>query len=104
VTPSWRTDKRTTAERGYGGRWQCLSKQFLRRPENALCVMCKAEGTTKQAEVVDHVTAHKGDPTLFWDQANWQGLCRSHHSRDKQAEERGFKRRRRIGVDGYPIE
>ena len=101
---SWRTNKRTTAERGYGGRWQRLSKQFLRQSENALCVMRKAEGTTKQAEVVDHITPHKGDQTLFWDPTNWQGLCRSHHSRDKQAEERGFKRRRRIGVDGYSIE
>ena len=101
---SRRTDKRTTAERGYGGKWQRLSKQFLRQPENALCRMCLAEGTTKQAEVVDHVIPHKGDQALFWDSTNSQGLCRSHHSRDKQAEERGFKRRRRIGVDGYPID
>jgi hypothetical protein len=51
------------------------------------------------------VIPHKGDPTLFWDQVNnWQGLCQSHHSRDKQAEERGFRKRRRIGVNGYPIE
>lgn len=102
---SWRTDKRTTAERGYGGKWQRLSKQFLRQPENALCRMCLAEGITAASQVVDHIIPHKGDPTLFWDQANnWQGLCRTHHSRDKQAEERGFRKRRRIGVDGYPIE
>jgi hypothetical protein len=43
------------------------------------------------------------DQVLFRDPSNWQGLCRSHHSRDKQAEERGFRKRRRIGVDGYPI-
>ena len=101
---SWRTDKRKTADRGYGGRWQRLSRQFLRQAENALCVMCQAEGQTRQAEVVDHVIPHKGDETLFWDQTNWQGLCKPHHSRDKQAEERGFRKRQRIGVDGYPIE
>ena len=101
---SWRTDKRTTAERGYGGRWQRLSKQFLRRPENVLCRMCQAEGVTRPSQVVDHIVPHRGDQPLFWDQTNWQGLCRSHHSRDKQADERGFRKRRRIGADGYPID
>ena len=101
---SWRTDRRKTAERGYGGKWQRLSRQFLRQPETALCVMCDAEGQIRQAEVVDHVIPHKGDQALFWDPTNWQGLCRSHHSRDKQVEERGFRKRRRIGIDGYPIE
>ena len=66
--------------------------------------MCEAEGQTKQAKVVDHVVLHNGDQALFWAPTNRQGLCRSHHSRDKQAEERGFRKRRRIGVDGYPIE
>jgi len=35
-----------------------------------------------------------GDPvaiarakTLFWDSANWQGLCKPHHDIDKQREE-----------------
>lgn len=55
----------TTTERGYGRRRQRLSKQFLRQQENALCVMCEVEGTTKQAEVVDHIVPHKGDQTLF---------------------------------------
>ena len=101
---SWRADKRTTAERGYGARWQRLAKQFLRQPENVLCRLCQAEGRTVQAQVVDHIIPHKGDPTLFWDPSNWQPLCKSHHSRDKQAEERGFKARRRVGPDGYAIE
>lgn len=76
----------------------------MRCPENALCRMCEAEETTKQADVVDDVIPHKCDQALFWDQANGKDHCRSHHSRHKQAEERGVKRRRRIGVDGYPIE
>jgi 5-methylcytosine-specific restriction endonuclease McrA len=91
MTPSWREDKRTTAERGNGGRWQRLSKQFLRQPENALCVMCEAERQTRPANVVDHVIPHKGDQALFWDLTKWQGLCRSHHSRTS--------RRRSVGSE-----
>ena len=100
---SWRTDTRTTAERGYGGRWQRLSRQFLRQPENVLCRMCAKEGRTVQAQVVDHIVPHRGDQALFWDPANWQPLCKPHHSRDKQAEERGWRKRQAIGPDGYPV-
>ncbi len=57
-----------------------------------------------QAEVVDHINPHMGDPTLFWDPTNLQGLCGSHDSWYKQAEQRGFRKRRRIGVDGYPVD
>ncbi|MFC3866200.1 HNH endonuclease [Alcaligenes aquatilis] len=39
------------------------------------------------ASVVDHVVAHRGNQVLFWDRSNWQGLCSTHHSRDKQREE-----------------
>jgi 5-methylcytosine-specific restriction protein A len=39
------------------------------------------------ATVVDHTTPHRGDMTLFWDERNWQGLCATHHSKDKQREE-----------------
>lgn len=53
--PSWRTDKRKTAERGYGGRWQRERKAFLSQPENVLRVMCKAEGRVTAAAVVDHI-------------------------------------------------
>jgi len=33
------------------------------------------------AEVVHHVKDHKGDPALFFDKANLQSLCKSHHDR-----------------------
>jgi 5-methylcytosine-specific restriction protein A len=33
------------------------------------------------AEVVDHIKPHKGDMTLFWDENNWQSLCKMHHDR-----------------------
>ena len=101
---SWRSDKRKTAERGYGGAWQRSREVFLAQPENVLCVMCKAVGRLTPATVVDHKVPHRGDQKLFWDTSNWQALCATHHSADKQAIERGGKPPRRIGVDGFPID
>ena len=100
---NWRTGKRTTAERGYGARWQRLAKRFLAEVEHSLYRTCAKEGRTVAAQVVDHIVPHRGDPALFWDRTNWQGLCKSHHSRDKQAEERGGRTRIAIGPDGWPL-
>ena len=99
--PSWRTDKRKTAERGYGGRWQRERAAFLARPENALCVMCQAEGKVVAATVVDHKTAHRGDDGLMWDQSNWQALCAPHHNSDKQMAEKSGRKRKTVGPDGW---
>lgn len=67
-------------------RWRKASKAFLKR--NPLCAKCEKIDHVAAANVVDHVIPHRGDLKLFWDQGNWQSLCRSHHSSDKQAEER----------------
>jgi 5-methylcytosine-specific restriction protein A len=101
--PSWRTDKRKTAERGYGGRWQRERAAFLARPENALCAMCKAEGKTTLSTVVDHKIPHRGDPVLMWDQANWAGLCKPHHDSDKQMAEKSGGQRARFDAEGRVI-
>ena len=82
---SWRTSGQTAAQRGYGYKWQKAREQFLR--ENPLCVMCEAEGLVVVATVVDHKVPHRGDQKLFWRRSNWQPLCATHHSRDKQREE-----------------
>ena len=39
------------------------------------------------AKEVDHIVPHKGDMKLFWDQTNWQSLCKPCHDSVKQAEE-----------------
>lgn len=85
---AWRAGK-TTAERGYGGRWQRAREEFLL--EHPLCVKCQEESPprTTPATVVDHRIPHQGDQSLFWDRKNWQPLCAHHHSSDKQREERG---------------
>lgn len=51
-------------------------------------VECAARGLpVPYGNVVDHIKPHRGDQALFWDQANWQTCCATHHSRDKQREE-----------------
>ncbi|HEX9813297.1 MAG TPA: hypothetical protein VGA88_14575 [Burkholderiales bacterium] len=39
------------------------------------------------ARNVDHKIPHNGDPVLFWDESNWQGLCDNCHNSIKQKEE-----------------
>lgn len=86
TVPSWRTDRRTTAARGYGGRWQRERLAFLQ--QHPLCEMCGAVGQVTEATVVDHRVPHRGDQVLFWDRENWQGLCKRHHDGEKQQLER----------------
>lgn len=43
---------------------------------------------------VDHIVAHKGDMGLFWDQANWQALCKPCHSRKTATEDSGFAKKK----------
>ncbi len=83
----WRDSKATVAERGYGGKWQRLRLDFLKK--NPLCVYCQREGRVTEAKVVDHIIPHRGDQKLFWNQNNWQALCKSCHSGTKQREENG---------------
>jgi 5-methylcytosine-specific restriction enzyme A len=44
-----------------------------------LCVVCRATGRIVAATEVDHVQPHRGDPALFWNIANCQGLCWTCH-------------------------
>ena len=79
-------DRPSAAKRGYGSRWQRLSKAYLRR--HPLCVRCKAQGRFTAATVVDHIIPHRGDPHLMWDESNWQALCKSCHDRKTWTEDR----------------
>ena len=96
---SWRTDKRKTSERGYGWRWQQARLRYLQA--HPLCALCLSQGIVAEAEVVDHVTPHRGEQELFWNEANWQALCKHHHDADKQAEDNG-RVINTIGMDGWP--
>ena len=74
---AWRSDKRTSAERGYGHKWRQARAGYLRK--HPLCVDCEREGMVTAASVVDHIEPHRGDQKLFWDTGNWQPLCKRHH-------------------------
>lgn len=88
---AWR-EGLTTAQRGYGGKWQRYRLKFLEA--NPLCVMCQQQGRVTAANVVDHIVDHRGDAKLFWDQKNWQPLCKPCHS-TKTAADAGIGEARR---------
>lgn len=69
---------RESAEvRGYGSKWRAARKRYLIR--NPLCVQCYKSGKIRPATVVDHIIPHRGDMKLFWDEENWQPLCKPCH-------------------------
>ena len=65
--------------RGYNAQWRKARALFLR--QHPLCVECRKEGKLTPATVVDHIIPHRGDQRLFWDQSNWQSLCKRHHDK-----------------------
>ena len=75
----------SAARRGYGPRWRRARAAYLAC--HPLCVPCKVAGRLEPATVVDHVAAHRGDPVRFWDESNWQSLCKPCHDA-KTARER----------------
>ena len=70
---------RSREERGYGSRWRTARRKYLEA--HPLCVECAKQGKYVRATVVDHIVPHRGDQKLFWDQSNWQSLCKSCHDR-----------------------
>lgn len=111
-TGSWRTASQSSTQRGYGYAWQKARAGYLR--SHPLCVYCLREPAyaairgmapsaailrcaelhlaVPAASVVDHIEPHRGDQALFWNKTNWQSLCRTHHSADKQREEAAGRR------------
>lgn len=68
---------RPAARRGYTAAWRKARKTFLQA--HPLCADCLKEGRYVKATVIDHIIPHRSDPKLFWDQSNWQPLCKHHH-------------------------
>lgn len=83
-------ERGTAAQRGYDARWRKARAVFLRR--NPLCVECQKEGKLVQATVVDHRIPHKGNYEKFWDENNWQALCKLCHDRKTVRDDGGFGR------------
>lgn len=60
-------------------RWNKARRVFL--AAHPLCEECLKEGRYTKATVVDHIIPHRGDPKLFWDESNWQALCKKCHDK-----------------------
>jgi 5-methylcytosine-specific restriction protein A len=63
----------------YNWTWRKKRVAFLRN--NPLCVKCKEHGQTQIATEVDNIIPHGGNMEIFWNQDNWQSLCKSCHSK-----------------------
>jgi len=97
--PTETHDARTAWRRWYSlKRWADLRLSVLRA--QPLCAMCATRDRVTPAEIVDHVTPHRGDAALFWDAGNLQSLCKRCHDSDKQVAERGGM----CDADGYPTD
>jgi len=81
----------TAAQRGYNAKWRKARTRFLSM--NHLCVECSKEFKITVATVVDHIIPHKGDYALFWDETNWQPLCKKHHDIKTATNDGGFGRK-----------
>lgn len=79
-------ERPSARQRGYTAEWERESKAFLALPHNRLC----ACGCGRDANMVDHRIAHKGDMQVFWDRTNWQPFNRICNSRKAAASEGGF--------------
>lgn len=75
-----------SAVRGYDSKWRKARERFLKC--HPLCVQCQREGRLVKATVVDHIKPHRGDSILFWDERNWQPLCKHHHDVKTMTEDR----------------
>ena len=74
-----RGDRASSSKRGYNRQWQKARVRYLKA--HPLCVQCLKEGHAVTATVVDHIRPHRGDPVLFWDEKNWQSLCKPCHDK-----------------------
>lgn len=72
-------DRDSASKRGYNSRWQKVRVRYLH--SHPLCVECMKQGRLTEATVVDHIVPHRGDKKLFWDESNWQPLCKSCHDK-----------------------
>ena len=82
----WQNRKGNVTDRGYGGKWQRLRIQILRR-DDYLCQHCLKDQTLTRATHVDHITPKsRGGSDSF---SNLQSLCAACHARKTAGESQG---------------
>ncbi|CAK7037189.1 HNH endonuclease signature motif containing protein [Tissierella sp.] len=79
-------ERKGAGQRGYDTRWRRARERFLKA--NPLCVECLNKDSIVDAMVVDHVVPHRGNDKLFWDETNWQALCKSCHDKKTMTADR----------------
>ena len=96
----WKRKRNTAHERGYGKHWRKARAAALAR-DDYLCQDCLVKGRATPATQVDHVIpkAKGGGDELD----NLRSLCRTHHD-EKTARDNGWRVKREIGPDGWPVE
>jgi 5-methylcytosine-specific restriction protein A len=82
-------------------RWARLRATKL--AHDPLCERCLASDMVTEATVVHHGQGgHKGDGQRFWDYSILESLCKAHHDRDGQLEDKG-KTVVRYDANGWPL-
>lgn len=83
--------RESSAKRGYSYKWQKAREGFLRSHPLCQCDEClEGKLRLRKADVVDHITPHKGDMALFWDRNNWQAMAKECHDKKTAREDGGF--------------
>lgn len=95
---AWRKRPDSRPRRLTGRKWYAARRQVIAE-QKGMCACCGR--VLVDGWALDHIVPHsKGGSD---DRENLQGLCNPCHDA-KTAKDRGYRTRRRIGVDGYPIE
>jgi 5-methylcytosine-specific restriction enzyme A len=85
-------------------RYQRMRKRFLY--QHPLCSgpdsLCERSGRVEAAVELDHIKRRIDGGLVFGD-SNLQGLCKACHL-VKTLREKGWREKRRIGLDGFPLE
>ena len=106
--------------RGANHRRRYISRRMVEDPKAAYCPMCgsmmRFGGIEPMSMTVDHIIPTSEDPSLEKDEDNWWIVCRDCHNGPCQSIEERHKgypeaietakreyRRRRIGMDGWPV-
>lgn len=72
-------------------RWYSMARwrqvRLIMLANNPLCNLCV---DPNPATIVDHIVPHKGNYDLFWDQSNYQSLCKMCHDKKTYSESKSF--------------
>ncbi|MGI4937992.1 MAG: HNH endonuclease [Janthinobacterium lividum] len=100
--------KESRQSRGYGPDWDKLRLVILAR-DKSICQPCRKRGLIHPGREVDHIISKANAEKMGWSKqqidspSNLQTICRAAHV-DKTAEEKGYRVRKQIGADGWPID